>query len=255
VQRYNIFQALFMSFYSKQLYRDVANNWGGKTFLYLLMLLSLSWVYFVYEAQLAINTSYHEFSNKFAGQFPVLTIKNGTIITPEKRPYYITDPDSHKNIAIIDTTGKYKTLEDAQVPILITQNEMSIEKKENETRIYKVPNNVNAVIDPKVVDGYLIEYLKLSWVLLFPILVLGSFIYRMLQALIYGLIGKLFSAMISAKVTYSQVMQVTLVAITPAVIVSTILGAFSVAIHYELVYFLVLSLCYIFYAVYANKKM
>ena len=41
MKQYNILQAIVMSFYSKNLYRDVAKNWGGKAFLYLFLFLKI----------------------------------------------------------------------------------------------------------------------------------------------------------------------------------------------------------------------
>jgi hypothetical protein len=254
MRQYNIFQAIFMSFYSRNLYRDVALNWGGKTFLYLLMLLSLSWIYFVVQVQIVVNQQYEKQSDKFISQIPVLIFKNGKVSTPEPQPYYIVDPYSHKNIAIIDTTGKYTSLDQANVPMLLTQTEFLTQQKDNSTKTYKLPDKFNYVMDPKALNSYMIEYVRYAWVLTFIFVVIGSFIYRIIQALLYGLIGKFFSSMVSVPLKYGQIMQITLVAVTPAIILGTIQGILKIYIPYIWIAYFLLSLFYIFYGILANRN-
>ncbi len=45
MKRFGLFHPIWMSFYSRALYRDVAQNWKGTGFLYLLFLLALSWIH------------------------------------------------------------------------------------------------------------------------------------------------------------------------------------------------------------------
>src|SRR2546426_3324312 len=44
MRRYGILHPLLLSFFSRSLYRDVGRTWKGIGFLYLLLLLALSWV-------------------------------------------------------------------------------------------------------------------------------------------------------------------------------------------------------------------
>ncbi len=254
MQQYNIFQAIVMSFYSRKLYRDVAQNWGGKALLYLLMLLALSWIGATIFVQSTLNHSYAKVSAEIVPQIPVLTFKDGKVSTPEAKPYFIVDPSSHKNFAVIDTTGQFTTLEQADTQILLTQTELITQKNENETRIDKIPANFNYAADPKVIDSYLVSYIRLAWLLIFPLCVMAAFIYRLIQVLFYSLFGKLFSLVSGADVKYGKIVQISLIAITPAIVLATIQDIFGVHVPFQALYYFLLSMCYIFYGIWANKK-
>lgn len=44
MKNYSVFHPLYLSFFSKSLYQDVAKNWKGTGLAYLLLLLALAWV-------------------------------------------------------------------------------------------------------------------------------------------------------------------------------------------------------------------
>lgn len=253
MSRYGMIQAIFMSFYSKKLYRDVAVNWGGKSLIYLLFILSLSWIYFTYQIQHGINTFTAKDVDKIVVQIPVVTINQGKVSTPENRPYEITDPDTKQKIAVIDATGQYKTLEEAKAMVLVTPTQVIAQTKPNETKIYDIPANLNLVADPLVITGYIKTFLGFSWIPFFICLLLFSFVYRLLQALLYSIIGKIVSGIANVQVTYGQCMQIVMVAITPAIIVATILDALGITFKNQLLCYFLLTILYLFYGILANK--
>src|SRR5579885_312185 len=254
MQQYNIFQAIYLSFYSKKLYRDVALNWGGKSFLYLFVLLAIVLTYFAYSIQHGINIGYQAFYTKISPQIPVITIVNGRIVTPENRPYFISDPVSHYTYAIIDTSGQYKTIEQAKTSMLVTQNELISQSKPNEIKIYKVPANMNQTLDPKVIDSYIEKYLGFAWIIFYIIVLFLFYIYRILQALLYAILGKIFAVMCGVPLTYGQIIQIMMVAITPVIILSVVLNMMNVSINHETLLFFILAILYLCYGIIANKS-
>jgi hypothetical protein len=251
--QHNIFQALYQSFYSKSLYRDVANNWGGKAFLYLLMLCFLSWIGATVNIQRSINHGYEKNSDTFVAQIPVMTVNAGKISTPENRPYFIAEPNSNNLFAVIDTSGTFTTLEKAKADILVTQTEI-MSKKSNETKIYQLPTDFNATIDAKHINGYVKAFIGYTWIFLLVFFVLASFVYRIIEGLVYSLIGKVFNAVLNASVSYGQILQIMLVAFTPTIVVSTLLDLFNVTFPRQLSIYFLLSMVYLFYGVLANKQ-
>jgi hypothetical protein len=253
MSRYNMLQAIVMSFYSRKLYRDVAMNWGGKAFLYLLLLLALSWIGMTYLFQHGINQFYAQYSGAIVSQMPILTIKDGKMSTPENRPYLITDPD-HERIAVIDATGQYTTLEQAKTDILVTQTQVISQSKPNETRTNQLPPNFNAVIDPNVINAYIKKFVGFTWIFIFILFVVSAYIYRIIQALLYGIIGKIFSSICRVPLSYGQILQIVLVAITPAIIIATIVDLLNVEFPYEMWVYFLISMFYLFYGIIANKN-
>ena len=257
MQKYNIFQALYMSFYSRKLYQDVAQQWGGKTFLYLLMLLTLSWIGFTYRIQSDLSQIYHKNSNIIVTQIPVITIQNGKVSTPENRPYIITEPDQKNIIAVIDVSGKYTTVQQANAPILLTQTTLISQTKPNEIRTYELPSTLNYVVDPRLVSAFIADYLGYAWIVIFIPFLLGSYIYRIFQALVYGIIGKVVGAIGGVQLSYGQIVQIMMVAITPVIFLVTIIdfiGHGMTVIPHEALTCFFLAMIYLFYGIFSNKK-
>lgn len=254
MSRYNIFQAIYMSFYSKDLYQDVGQNWGGKAFFYLLVLLSLSWIGQTAIFQTNINHLYDQGAEKLIAQVPVITIKDGKVSTPENRPYILKDPDGDGVIAVIDTSGKYTELDQDNGALLVTKTQIISKPKANETRIYQIPEKTNMTIDPSVVSSYIQKYISFAWVLMFPILVILSFVYRIIQAIFYAVIGKIFSLISSSDVRYGRILQITLIALTPAIVLSTIFSLIGVVFQHQNAAYFFISMLYMFYGIIANRK-
>lgn len=253
MRSYNILQAIFMSFYSKNLYRDVAINWGGKAFLYLLFLLALSWIAVTYQIQHGINQIYYRNSDKIIAQIPILHIQEGKVSTPENRPYFIKDPDTNKEIAVIDTTGQYTTLEQTQTTLLVTKDTIITRTKPDEIKSFEIANSVNGIINPEQVNSFVKAYIGYAWIILFLFFVIFSYFYRIIQALIYALIGKIFSSIMGIRLTYGQIILIAMVAITPVIIVSSLFEFFNVSFPYHNLFYFALALIYLCYGISANK--
>lgn len=254
VSRYNIFQAIFMSFYSRNLYKDVGQNWGGKTFLYLFILLALSWIGDTIQIQSGLSRMYARTSNAFVAQIPVMTIKQGILSTPEKKPYIIKEPGTENLFAIIDTSGKYTDISNTKADILVTQNKIFNRQDEHETRIHALPTTFSAVINPEVINGYVKSGINYAWIFIFTFLLILSFIYRILQSLLYAILGKIFSAISKSNVSYGSIVQITMVAITPAIVLSTLCNLVMFDFPHEYLTYFVISMLYMIYGIRANKS-
>jgi len=254
MRQYNIFQAIYLSFYSKNLYRDVATNWGGKAFLYLLMIVALSWVLFTYQFQHSLNMIYAANADKLVAQMPVVTIKDGKISTPEERPYVIHDPETKQVFAVIDTTGKYTSLDEAKAEVLVTQTQIISRHNENQIRTTSLPNKLNMVIVPETVNAIVKRYLNFAWIFFFVIFVVAGYAYRLIQALIYSIIGKIFGVIAKVPLSYGQILQIAMVAITPVIVVATIFDFFAIQFAYQLLFYFILAMIYLFYGIVANRR-
>jgi len=254
MRKYSVWQAIPMSFYSRKLYRDVAKNWGGTAFLYLFLIVALSMIPATYLLQVALNQVYVNVSDKFVAQIPVLTVKDGKISTPEKRPYIIKDNDNKEVIAVVDTTGKYKTLEASKGELLITETEVITKPSHNQTRIDQIPASTNLVFDPIVVNEYVKGTFGYAWIFIFPTLVVFMFLYRLIQAFIYAIFGRIFSAVLGADVSYGQALKITLVSITPVIVLLTFKWLYAVEVPYCGLWAFLLAMVYLFYGVSANKR-
>ena len=253
MSQYNIFEAIFMSFYSSDLYRDVGQNWGGKIFLYLFMLMLLVSAGSAIPMQISLNRIYKENADIVMAQLPIIKITAGKLSTPEVKPFLITLPSAKQPLLIIDTSGKYTNLTDTDGVALVTEKQIFIQHKEHETRIYQISKDYDGEYKPDKVNDYIKRFVSLAWIAIFLFLLIFYFIFRLLQALIYALIGKLYSVISGASVNYGTILQVTIMALTPALVLQTIMEiAGHTFPHHTLAYFLI-TMTYIIVGINANK--
>lgn len=253
MKQYNFLQAIYMSFYSRDLYRDVVRNWGGNIFGYLLFILALTWVLMMIQIQPVLTHFYTNFAEKFFPQVPVMTIHNGEIKTPENRPYLIQETGTKKTVAIIDMSGKYKNLKDANVDVLITKTSVIYKDHHHTIKVEEIPKNMSLTVQPDFLKNTSETLVKWSWVILFPLLLLFSFLYRLIEAVFYAVLGKLFVALSDASLNYSQVFKLSIIAMTPAIFLCTIFDWVGIRFHMQWFFYFAVSMGYLIFGVRVNK--
>lgn len=257
MRQYGCLKAIGLSFYSRDLYRDVVNNWSGGVVLYLLLLLTICWAALSFGIQKSITEGYVLMSSKFVPQLPVMTIKHGEVSTPEKRPYLIKDPDAKDKskavIAIIDTSGKFTTLENSEAGMLITKDTIFY-RENNIIKSQTISSDLDLQLKPVELQQSGKMFVRWAWVLFFPVIIFFSFIYRIIEAAIYALFGKIFAALSEISLTYGELFKISIFALTPAIILGTIFNWFSVSFQHEWIIFLVLTLGYIIFGMNSIKK-
>jgi hypothetical protein len=139
----------------------------------------------------------------------------------------------------------------------VTQDKVySQDKKENssEVKTYDIPKSTSAVIDPKLINQYIENMSHYLWLPMFLSFVLFGYCYRLLQIFIYALIGKVFAKVGKVSLTYGEIMQIAMVAITPALVVGTIFDFFEIIFIHEWLFYFLLSMFYLFYGIIVNKN-
>src|SRR6185503_9036577 len=130
MKRYSIFHPLVLSFFSKSLYRDVGKNWRGTGLLYLLIILAILWIPTIIKGQLATSAWVTGDSKEITKQIPPITITKGQVSTDVPMPHVIKDPKTGEDIAIIDTTGTYKDLDNSDAKLLLTKSKLIVKRDE-----------------------------------------------------------------------------------------------------------------------------
>lgn len=250
--KYNLLLAIPMSFYSKDLYQDVASNWGARAFLYLFIVVLLSWVPATILMQLGLNEAYEQEIQSVILQIPVMKMKDGKISTPENRPYLIKSSKG-KTIAIIDTSGQYQTVEEAKTKVLVTETALLMHPKHNEYRTYQLPSQMKLDIVPETVNRLLNQYKSFAWIFFIFFFVIFGYLYRVIQALIYSIFGKIIASSTNVALSYDKILAIVMVAVTPAIVLSVIFDLLQIEFPFQLFFYLCLSLVYIYFGIKANK--
>jgi hypothetical protein len=254
MKRFSIVHPFVFSFFSRDLYRDFARNRSGAGFLYLLLLLAICWIPDTIKTAASFSHFTATVAPGFINQVPNITITDGEVSISEPMPYSIKDPDSGAVIAILDTTGAITELEDSGTPVLLTKTKLIFRKSASETRVYDLSPIKSFTLTKERLHGWLHIARKCLMIAFFPICVLGSFVYRIVQALIYAAIGLIFASLLKVRLGYASLLRLSVVAVTPAVILDTLRDLTGYRIPaWGLICFLI-AMGYLFFGVKASAE-
>lgn len=225
MRKFGLVHPIVLSFYSQPLYQDVARNWRGITFLYLLLVLALSWLPGMVSMQKGVSEFVTKDAPEGLKQMPRVSIIGGEVTTDVETPYFIKDPESGKTFIIIDLTGEFTSLEGTEAKVLLTRNQLIVQKNIRETRTYDLAGIKEFTIDRTRIEGWL--QLVKTWLvpLLFPFVLVFSYFYRLFQVFVYGLIGLIIAKLLKAPLAYMASVRLAIIAITPVLILDTVLSA------------------------------
>ncbi len=231
-KRYTIFHVPVLAFFSRELYRDVALRWKGTAFGYLLLLLAICWL----PGMIGVHADVAEFvakeAPKLVSQIPVVTIVDGQASIDEPQPYYIMDPDSGEMLVVIDTTGTITSLEETEAQALVTRTGAIYRKSAIETRTFSFSEIDRFVLTRDRIHGWLDMGKRYAAPVLYPFCVLGSFVFRILQALLYAAIGLLIARLLKTDRSYDDLLRLAVVAATPVIIADTLLDLAGIVLPF-----------------------
>jgi hypothetical protein len=221
-KRFTYFDALWQSFFSRSLYIDVAKRWRGVGFLYLLLVVMISWLPDLAKMQISFQQLRGDPAEGFIHQVPAISITDGVASADVETPYFIKDPKDGKVLGIIDFTGQYTNLENTSAVALLTRKEVITKQSGRETRTYNLSGVKHFAIDQTRVRRWV--YLFLTWfvALIAPFVIVFTYAYRICQALIYAALGMAFASWFHVKLTYSTMLRIVCVALTPVQIFATV---------------------------------
>jgi hypothetical protein len=221
--RYSKFAALVLSFFSPSLYRDVARNWRGIGLLYLLLLLTLTWLPVLARWHFSVRDyAYGGAAASTLREFPTITINKGVVSIAEEEPYVWRDPEGGEVILYVDTTDAFDRPEAAQAKVLLGRSAVEVRNNPRETRVYDL-SEVNYF--------YLDKNRMIAWTRWFsdrlvplglPTALLISFIWGLVRLLLYALIGLIFASIFGARLDFAALMRLAAVAMTPGMVLDAL---------------------------------
>jgi len=254
MKQFSIFAAPFYSFFSRELFVDVGRRWGAKTFVYLLLVLALSWI----PMMISMRSAWTEFLSGDAPavteQIPPITIENGHVSADVEQPHFIRTSEPDEVFAIIDTTGEITSLDGTTARMLLTESHLIARKNDNETRVYDLSAVQQFELDGPKVENWLRLFGTWGLILLYPLLVVGSYVYRIVQALFYSVFGLVFAKNMQSRLDYSGILRVTVVAVTPALVLKTLLGLGGASFPFSWVVYSLVAIGYVAFGVAANRE-
>jgi hypothetical protein len=262
MHRYSLLHAFWMSFFSRDFYRDVGRQWKGIGFVYLMLLLAILWV----PTTLKFHNSAHDFLTyklpPVVAEIPTLTMKDGQLSIDTPMPYKIKENNQSTRFAlVVDTTGQYKTLDQAKTDILIMKTKaIARDRDTGEVKelVYKeVEPLQNLHLTSQMMLDFLDEhqdtYLLMACFAIYGLGLVASLIYRLVQVVVFALVAGAFCRNREKyPLSFADLCRVVSIAITPAVILGTIAGVLSLDV--PLLVYLVISIVYITFGIKACKE-
>ncbi|MCY3024615.1 MAG: DUF1189 family protein [Planctomycetota bacterium] len=249
MRQFGFFHPWVLSFFSRELYRDVARNWKGVCFLYLFVTLAVLWLVTGISIHVGIAKFADEKAPELMSKVPLIKIVKGQLQVDVAQPYIVTDPTTKQPIIIIDTTGQYTSLNDTPAKLLVTAT--SFTTRDDFGKVQTVPLSLfpDFNLDEATMKHWLEVVRKWAAIVVVGVGFPCSVIYRMIQALIYGAIGILFAQSMKSNLPYSALVRLSVIAVTPVLIVDTVLWMVWWQPRMWPLLCLIIAMCYLYFGV------
>ncbi len=185
-------------------------------------------------------------------QIPTITISNVKASIDEEQPYIILNPKDNTDLIIIETTDSITSLSDSTVMGLLTETEFIVQGAPDRPAKINLSDFDDLVITQEKLN-YWMEYSKWYALGAFPFALLFWFAYRIIQALIYALIGMIFAQILNVRMEYQTLLRLAVIAVTPAVIINMIINVLDFYIPLWSLICLATAMVYLFFAVKVNS--
>ena len=254
MKQYSYIHALYFSFYSKSFYQIVARNWKGLCFSYLLFILSLFWIPEISRIQSELSGFLSDEAPKYVKQVPVITISQGNVSLKEQVPYFINVPEKNAPFAIIDPSGQITSLDETSAVVLLTHSQIIIKNSSSESRSFDLKGIDHLTIDQKMLYDWIETFNTLFPVILFPFILLYSFLFHIIQVLLSAGIGTILAKRFQADITYKALIRLSAVSFTPAIILQTFHALLNIPFPYRMPISFLISLGYLYYGIGSNSE-
>ncbi|WP_133129282.1 DUF1189 family protein [Legionella yabuuchiae] len=263
---YHYWQAIFLSFYSPSLYRDVSKRWKGVGAIYLFLVIAIGCVPLSVRV-ISYMTDYID--NELIApleKIPKLYIQGGQISLDKPMPYMIKNKSGNV-VAIVDTTGKIKeiTPEYPHLVLLITKNKLyfreppppplfkatTVPVAEKEVKVQTISDEDTEIFDAKawIQHSGVFNVRLMVQVLVYPVMLILFYSIYLVLLLTLPLMGQILaSVFFNFKLKYIEACRVFAVAATPQIIVFFILMTFDIAFPGLGFVYLALLAGYFYYA-------
>src|SRR5208282_4904925 len=249
MKQYSILHPLYMSFFSKSLYRDVAANWRGLCLNYLLIVLTLNLIPDMVRLHERVADFLADEVPKVVHQVPTITISEGTASVKVPVPYFINAPWSKQPFAVIDTSAGAAPHADLKATIMLTRTKLTVKGDDSEIHSFDFTRIHHAVIDKDLINRWL-EAFKDNFIFaVYPFALFFAFLYYFIQALLCAFIGMFFAKMVNLDLKARALIRLSVVAFTPPLVLQTVHSLLDIEFPFSGVISFVLATCYMYFAV------
>jgi len=234
IKRFGYVSAIYQSFYSRDLYRDVGGHWTGMGLLYLLVLLAICWIPTAIRLFLGLQAFALTTVPLIVQQLPTVTISGGEMRCDPPGRHVVADPmsatASSAPVLIIDDSIDTVPPDIEVEGAVLTRREFGTirRSRNNERRIWKLTPSADMTLTPDRVGSFLTSVRLWMPPVLYVFALLGSLVFRGLQACLYAalvpMLARRFATRAAASLDFRAALRLSIVAITPVVVIQTLLS-------------------------------
>lgn len=223
-------QAPIFAFFSKTLYKEVKEEWGGIAFLYLLGLSAVLVVVSCIITYFSMANFVEKDLPPYLQQIPHIRIVKGKMTIDKESPYRIQGPRPGDNLIMFDMSGKTKSPADAKVAILFTETHLHFRNSQRgEERIIEYEE----MLPDFETDAARATAFMQSLAMWVPvcIFVVGwplGYLFAAIQAAVYGAICLALGNIFHCRLSYAEGVRLAVIANTPAMILGIVIGALNI---------------------------
>lgn len=243
---------LYLTFYSAPFYREVGRELSGGWFGYLFFVVTLCAVPGMVGGYGVLSAFFGKELPAVIRQIPTVVVSGGQASIDPPGPHVVYSPTDNSPLLLLDTSGQVTSLDNTKASMLLTRDKMLLRQESREPRVFPMSALDNTVIDEALLDGWRTTMWNWMTVIYFPVAALMSFLFRMLQVLLFAVVALLYARRIHAPVDYPGALRLTVFASTPAIVVSAFRDALRLTSNLGTVFDFLLILAYIHFAVRAN---
>lgn len=252
---FTIFQTLYLSFFSRPLYQDVMRNRRGLCLPYLLVVLVCFWVPEMMNMHRNVSEFIADEAPQYIDQLPVIVIEKGKASIKEPVPFYIMDKKHNRQVAIIDTSGQVASLEKTPALVLLTRDRLIIREDAgaHDVRSFPLADIGNITLTRTFIYQWLQTVNSLFVIILFPVVLLISFAFHIVQAVFLAFLGNSFAKYFRVQTDFRSLFRLSIVAFTPAILLEAVHALLQIDYPYSSFFSFLIAGGYLFYAVWCNS--
>lgn len=256
MRQFSIWQPLLYAFYSKPLYQDVYRYWRVLDVMAFLLILVAIYILPSVKNELSDRkATLEEIATEIIAQMPTVTIRDGQMTIDRAVPYIIYARDSKQPLLVFDTSDTYEPAAHDNIHVLVTGDAVFLVRStQAEQRIFDLSALSDRVIDRVQVQQWLDNTERGLTYLMYPMMLLYSFVFYLVQALMHGFLGLIFARILQINITYKQAFCLAVVALTPMLVLTALCAALLITFSWQEMINLTTGLVYLAYAIYVNKE-
>jgi hypothetical protein len=227
MKRFGLLRAIPMSFYAADLYRDVGRHWKGTGFLYLMLLLAICWIPSAARTHLGLRRFAATDVPKMTADLPDISISDGVMSSRPPGRHELRDGDRQgrqETVFIVDDSIDEVPSNLPPDTIMLTRHELGMNRSNRaERRVFKLSAFGDRQFTRQGVRAFLsgLQF----WVppVAYLLGLLGSGIFRVVQACVYGAVAQWLARRKSVTLDFRTALRIATVAVTPVIVLRTLM--------------------------------